>query len=143
MNQVNSILLIDDDNIFNFLNKTIILKGNFARNVNSFCHTQKALDYLWELWDSGNEKFPEIIFLDINMRDMDGWEFLKKFEAFPESALEDCHVFMLTSSIDKNDIEISKSFRTVMDFISKPLSTEILKKLPEINFISEKSFKVL
>jgi CheY-like chemotaxis protein len=129
MKPINSVLLIDDDNIFNFLNKKIIEYENFARKVSSQVNPGKALEELRQLYQSENEKFPEMIFLDINMPVMDGWEFLEEFEKFPENILEKCKVFILSSSIDPRDIEKSKTYKTVKDFISKPLSPEILHTL--------------
>ena len=129
MEPINSVLLIDDDNIFNFLNKKIIEYENFALKVSSHVNPGKALEELRRLSISGNGEFPEMIFLDINMPVMDGWEFLEEFEKFPENVLEKCKVFILSSSIDPSDIEKSKTYKTVKDFFSKPLSPEILHTL--------------
>lgn len=129
MGIINSILLIDDDNIFNLINKETVKKGNFADKVSSYSNAKKALDELKRLCESDGKDFPDILFLDINMPVMDGWEFLDEFEKFPEHFLQNCRVFLLTSSIDPSDIEKSKNYRTVKDFISKPLSKEILESL--------------
>jgi CheY-like chemotaxis protein len=129
MERINRILLIDDDNIFNYLNKKIIEISQLTANVTSHVNAKKALNELKLICDSGADSFPDIIFLDINMPVMDGWEFLDEFEKFPESIVEKCRVYILTSSIDPNDIEKSKAYKSVKDFISKPLSEEILKSL--------------
>ncbi len=129
MKQIKNILLIDDDNIFNFINKKIITMGNFAENVRSYIDAAKALAELNLLCEKGGDNFPDIIFLDINMPLMDGWEFLDEFERLPELYLRICKVYMLTSSIDPLDIEKSKTYKTVEDFISKPLSEKILRSV--------------
>lgn len=129
MTNINHILLIDDDNIFNFINKKIIEMEKFEGKVLSYCDAQKALLYLKMICESGGIDFPDMIFLDINMPVMDGWEFLEEFDKFPLSIINKCRIYILTSSIDQNDIEKSKAYDTVKDFISKPLSEEILKTL--------------
>jgi CheY-like chemotaxis protein len=128
---INKVLLIDDDSIFNFLNKKIIELSRFAPDVSCYTDPKEALDELKRLSLTGensfpDKNFPDIIFLDINMQDMDGWEFLDEYEKLPESSKQKCRVFMLSSSIDPSDIEKAKTYRSVKDFISKPLSEEIL-----------------
>lgn len=125
--KIKNILLIDD-NIFNFLNKKIIEKNFSAQSVKSYVNPVKALDALKSI-SSGADIFPDVIFLDINMPRMDGWEFLDEFEKLPEDILKQCSVYILTSSIDPSDIEKSRSYRSVKDFISKPLTKEILESV--------------
>lgn len=129
MAHIENVLLIDDDNIFNFINKKIITMENFAQKVSSHTNGNKALADLKKICDAGGTGFPDIIFLDINMPHMDGWEFLDEFEKMPENCIEKSKVYMLTSSIDPNDIEKSKTYKTVKDFISKPLSEQTLANL--------------
>lgn len=131
MAPIRNIMLIDDDNIFNFLNEEIIKMESFAVNVHSRVSAIKALEDLKRLCDCGGSEFPNMIFLDINMPRMDGWEFLEEYEKLPMGMLHKCKVFMLTSSIDPRDIEKSKKFKTVKDFFSKPLSPEILATISE------------
>lgn len=128
MGQVKNILLIDDDNIFNFLNKQIIMMDHFAESVHSHVNAVSALEELSSQCKADGE-FPDIIFLDINMPVMDGWEFLEEFEKLPQKFPERCKIYMLSSSIDPNDIEKSKAYKSVKDFISKPLSEEILRAI--------------
>ena len=126
--KINNILLIDDDNIFNFLNKKIIQKSLITLSIKSYVNPAKALEALRDI-SATPDIFPEIIFLDINMPIMDGWEFLDEFEKLPEKALVKCGVYILTSSIDPSDIEKSREYRCVKDFISKPLTKEILESV--------------
>ncbi len=125
------ILLIDDDAVSNMIN-TKIIKKNFDFTVNAFTNAKVALDQLMHWTKSANGESPQIIFLDINMPLMDGWEFLEEYQKFPESLLSICKVYMLTSSIDLDDIEKAKTYPLVSDFISKPLTSEKLRNLIQL-----------
>lgn len=124
-----SIVLVDDDPINNMINVKIIERNLSSFKINVFTNPIEALHKLknWSLTES--QKFPEFIFLDINMPEIDGWEFLEQFEQLPPSILRNCAVIMLSSSIDYKDIERSKKYKTVKEFISKPLSADKLGAL--------------
>jgi CheY-like chemotaxis protein len=117
------ILLIDDDQLNNLINSRIITKFS-DYTVDSFTSGKDGLNYLR---DCEPELFPEVIFLDINMPVMDGWEFLEEYEKLPGHLTRNCSVIMLTSSIDVSDIEKSKRYRSVKEFMSKPLTLESLR----------------
>jgi CheY-like chemotaxis protein len=122
------VMLIDDDAITNLIN-TKIIKMNFDFSVNAYINAQVALEQFRQWLEKGSEQLPDIIFLDINMPIMDGWEFLDEFQKFPKSLLQRCKVFMLTSSIDLEDIEKAKNYPAVHEFISKPLTADKLRML--------------
>lgn len=128
------IMLIDDDRAFNFLNEKIIEFEKFASKISSHVSPIEALEELKNLAQTNPPGFPDFIFLDINMPDMDGWEFLDNFRMLPQNVIEKTKVFILTSSLNPLDIEKSKTYDEVRGFASKPLTIEIL------NFIrSEKT----
>ena len=114
------IFLIDDDEIQNIINRKIIELVDSKIVVTTFLDAQSALNMLSE----GNQK-PNIIFLDINMPRMNGWDFLKIYEEMEM----DIPVMILTSSINNHDKEKSQSYPSVGGFLSKPLSTEHLKDI--------------
>lgn len=119
------ILLIDDDPVNNIVNTRIIQKHTGV-DVAVFDDAGKALQHLSKCtWD----QFPELIFLDINMPEMDGWNFLERLYSLPVELREGCRVIMLTSSIDIHDIMRAKTFSFVQDFISKPLTPEKLNSI--------------
>ena len=126
MRQINSVFLIDDNETFNLIHVRTMEKANFAEKIKTFDNANAALDDLRQLSGIYPDEFPDMIFLDINMPVMNGWEFLNELRKFSDSLLENCKVFMLTSSIDQNDIEHSKHYKPVYDFISKPLTVERL-----------------
>lgn len=127
MKRVN-VFLIDDDPVTNMIN-TKLIKKNYNFNVTAFTNAQEALDQLKSWLNSSPDQFPDIIFLDINMPEMDGWEFLSVFQKLPLDTQKKCDVFMLTSSIDLGDMEKCRSYACVREFISKPLTTDKLKML--------------
>lgn len=124
------IILIDDDPIINMISQKIIsLTYNFA--IESYTRAHVALRHLADTVQLSEQSATIVIFLDINMPDMDGWEFLHEFEQLPAAFLNRFTVFILTSSIDHEDIEKSKKYKTVQGFISKPLTEDKIKVLAE------------
>lgn len=127
------ITLIDDDPITNMVNTKLLTRANNF-HVTAYTNAQKALSYLGDLAASTPDQIPEVIFLDINMPIMDGWEFLEEFQNLPGIILEQCKVIILTSSIDLDDIEKSKKFPAVKSFVSKPLTMELITSLIREDF---------
>jgi CheY-like chemotaxis protein len=122
MTQINGLFLIDDDSIFNLIHTKTIEKVKFAQNVIAFDDPLNALKKLKELKNTNPKTLPDLIFLDINMPVMDGWQFLEELKNLSIAGLEHCKVIILSSSIDPSDIKKSKQYTMVYDFISKPLT---------------------
>lgn len=124
------IMLIDDSDIDNMVNKHILGRNNIAENILVFTSANDALLYI-EKNKSTNDPniFPSVILLDINMPIMNGFGFLFEFEKLNPELIEKVKVVMLTSSVDPNDIRKSKEFKSVKSFISKPLSLEHLENI--------------
>ena len=118
------ILIIDDDPI-----SIVILKKNLelvevTKKITTFNNGKDALNYLKKEYQE-DERYT--IFLDINMPEMNGWEFLKKTETFlmPKNNT----IYLLTSSINKLDKEKATLFPIIKQYLSKPISKEILKEI--------------
>ena len=127
MKQLNCILLIDDDEPTNFLNKKTLEQSNCARHIKIAHSGQAALDYLR---GSDDEYLrPDLIFLDINMPAMDGWEFLAQYKTLPKEKKADTILIMLTTSLNPDDEKRTLAIPEISGFEHKPLSKVRLEKL--------------
>ena len=130
------ILCVDDDPITLMLCKMVIAKSSFATEIITAQNGEEALNYFDDLKlnNLGAEikKYPSLVFLDLNMPVMDGWEFLDHFSKEEyATAFKNTKIIVLSSTIDPNDIEKSKTYPMVLDFLSKPITKEILEHLKE------------
>lgn len=127
---LDQILCIDDDPIALMLIKKNIQKITFSNEIVTAQNGQEALDFFKSLNDlqANNtvHKQPQLIFLDLNMPVMGGWEFLDCFNNKEYSNFNHTKVIVLSSTIDPTDIEKSKAYPMVIDFLPKPITTEML-----------------
>ncbi|GAA0893459.1 response regulator [Fulvivirga kasyanovii] len=135
MTKVKSILIIDDDDVSNFIYKRVIETTRTADKITTFIRAREALEYLEKTADSSPEDFPDIIFLDINMPVMNGWQFLEKYETSFQSKLKKRPVLcMLSSSVYQEDISKAYTYTDVKEYISKPLTSQIMTNLIQKHF---------
>ena len=128
---LDSILFIDDDPITIMLCKMVIKKASFSNEIATAKNGEEALQYfntLKEIDSNGEfKKHPQLIFLDLNMPVMGGWEFLDSFSTSDYAEYNKTKVIILSSTIDPEDLEKSKKYPMVIDFLSKPISKEMLE----------------
>lgn len=137
MKRVNCILLIDDNPADNYYNEYLINESGKCNHLKIALNGIEALDYLNKYLENGQPDLipkPDIIFLDINMPRMNGYEFLKEYEKFDSSFKSAIRIFMLTSSPNPDDRTNSLAFSEVTDYLIKPLSPEILEEIIERSF---------
>lgn len=123
--------IVDDDKVFVFLAKKIIKSVSTDVDFKSFEDGMAIFEYLKEII-SKPELLPDIIFLDLNMPVMDGWEFLKEYVLLHEKIEKKIPVYLVSSSISPHDIERAKNISVVSDFIIKPLRREKIVELFDI-----------
>jgi CheY-like chemotaxis protein len=128
------ILCVDDDPITLMLCKMVINRSEFAKTIITAQNGEEALNYFDDLklnnLGAAISDYPKLIFLDLNMPVMGGWEFLDHFSKEEyRNAFNDCKVIVLSSTIDPDDIKKAKTYPMVLDFLSKPISKEMLEDL--------------
>lgn len=117
--------IIDDDSIFVFVLKKLLEKHQDFGTVVDFKDGHQALELLL----AKDSELPCVILLDLNMPLLDGWQFLERLEKTQLNS--QLNVFVMSSSIDVTDIEKSKQYSVVKDFISKPINHEKLDRIIE------------
>lgn len=122
------VMLVDDNLIDNLINEKIIEANKFAKQILVFYFANEALDYLIQ-YSNNLEELPQIIFLDINMPIMDGFQFLEDFGDLPDTVHEICKIIMLSSSISPKDIDRAASNRYVKKYLNKPLNMRYLETI--------------
>lgn len=122
--------LTDDDKVFQFITGKILKSLNIIDNLLQFENGQELLDYLKINFDKP-EKLPDIIFLDIQMPFMDGWQFLNEYSGLKLNFAKESIVYILSSSISLSDKEHAKLYPHIKDYIVKPIGREDYVKLIE------------
>ena len=126
-------MLIDDDEPTNFLSSMIIEEANCTEQIQILDTGEKALNYLANSKKfAGSNKdypWPDLIFLDINMPAMNGWEFLAKYNKLDLSHHPKIKIVMLTTSLDPDDEIRAKEMPAVTGFKHKPLTEQMLNEI--------------
>jgi CheY-like chemotaxis protein len=122
------ICVIDDDSVYQFTITRTIQTHQLAKKILVFSDGEQAIHFLIDnIFNS--ENLPDIIFLDINMPIMDGWQFLEEYVTLKPNLSKKITVFMISSSVDPTDLERAKKISEVSDYIVKPITPEALKEI--------------
>ena len=124
-----NILLVDDDEINNFLSEELINEySTSVSKIISKTSSDQAVSYLEQLIKL-NESLPDIILLDINMPKQDGWDFLKRLESFSVDNLLKVKIYIYTSSVYYADINKAKAHKLVSNIYTKPLTKKMMDEM--------------
>ena len=115
------VMLIDDNRIDNFIHRKLLEAAGFARQFVVVESAREALDYLRQA-----ETLPDVILLDVQMPQADGFAFLNALEPTEAGRMRATDLYMLSSSLDQNDLHRARTHPLVKAFLSKPLNVQEL-----------------
>jgi len=125
-----TVMLIDDNEIDNLINQKMIEAADISQNIYTHTGAKSAIEFLRnmeQLKEVATIVLPQIIFLDIDMPLMDGFQFLDEFQKLSKETKDHCNIVMLTSSINPQDMDKAKEYTYVKKYLNKPLSQDTLK----------------
>jgi CheY-like chemotaxis protein len=130
------VMLVDDSSIDNFVNKKVIDRYSFASDVTVFTKATLALRHLVQISGKEEEITPSILFLDLDMPEINGFEFMDALSLLSQKIKENMKIVILTSSINPADVERCNDYENVLTFLHKPLMKNNLDLIDHI--VSEK-----
>jgi CheY-like chemotaxis protein len=122
------VVLIDDNNVVNFINRRTMESCSFSDSIVEYTSAKKALRFLNEA-AKHPEQIPDLIFLDIKMQLMNGFEFLENFIKLPASVKGKAKIIMLTSSLLETDKQHALQYESVVAFLNKPITRDKLNSI--------------
>jgi CheY-like chemotaxis protein len=132
---INKVLCIDDDQITLVLCDMVIKKAGFAKEVLTAKNGKEGLAWFSEYFSKNNkserQEPPKLIFLDLNMPVMNGWDFLEDYLMKYSDRLPGTKVVIISSTVNPEDFSRANRYEIVIDFINKPLTTEGLDDLTQ------------
>ncbi|UOQ82886.1 response regulator [Hymenobacter sp. 5414T-23] len=128
-----STLLVDDDPTTNYLNRKLLERIGFTDQVMVALNGQEALQVLNQHCQDNSPTCPTLLFLDVNMPLMDGFEFLTAYQKLPLAERQAIVIVMLTTSVHPRDLQRLEQL-PVAGFLSKPLTEDKVKKVLAENF---------
>jgi CheY-like chemotaxis protein len=126
------VMLLDDNELDNFINEKTMEANFFSKKIYTSTSAKSALEFLNNLatiGDQFSEIYPQVIFIDINMPMMDGFQFIEHFKKNIEKLMQKPKLVILTSSVYHEDKEKAKDISDDITFLNKPLTNEMLDGL--------------
>jgi CheY-like chemotaxis protein len=121
-------VLIDDDAIFNFVHAKVIKQVDEQAEIVDFTSSNEALGYIKQKFTLDNVP-KTIVFLDINMPEMNGFELLDAILELPAECISKMSIYIITSSLNEKDVQKAKEYKLLKGYIGKPLSFDRLKEV--------------
>jgi len=128
--KLSTILLVDDDPDDNYFHQIIINEMNIVNHIDIVINGIEAIAYL----KNENRIPPDLIFLDLNMPKMNGWEFLEQYKHLSTAQKAKVLIVILTTSANPDDMERAKEIQEVTGFETKPLCSELLREILQQHF---------
>lgn len=122
------ILLVDDDRIYQFAARKTIEATGYADSILIYSNGEEAINYLRQSLKN-NITLPDVIFLDVNMPIMNGWEFLDEYTRLKEDVSKPVLIYVVSSSVDEFDVNKSRQYDSVKGYIVKPVLREKFKQI--------------
>ena len=132
--KLDCVLLIDDDEATNFYHTLILGEVCADMSIQAVQSAKEGLDFLLCKGPYADTPQPGIIFLDINMPGMNGWDFLEEYNELSKDIHDRAVVAILTTSMNPDDWERSEAIPTVKEFVQMPLTAEAFWKVVNENF---------
>ncbi|MEO6521116.1 MAG: response regulator [Mucilaginibacter sp.] len=124
---INTVCVVDDDEIYVYGIKKLINLKQLCPNLIEFRNGKDAIEFLMN--PENNDQLPDVIFLDITMPIMDGWDFMDNYAKIKPQLSKKITVYMVSSSINDEDIKRAKAIADITDYVVKPVSYDKLLKL--------------
>ena len=124
-------LIVEDDEVFIFLHEHVMRHADPDAEIISMKSSLMAVDYLNELIEKG-EKMPDCILLDLNMPEMNGFQFLDYCKPMADTKFRNTHIYIVTSSLYESDKTKALSYSFLTAFKEKPLTKDDAKKIVDL-----------
>lgn len=125
-------IFVDDDEFSNWIYSIVVKEVAGEADIKTFTVPGEALEFIQTQYE--RIEGPTILFLDINMPMINGWEFLVHYAEFSEALKSQISIYILSSSVDERDSNMAKGNKNVKGFISKPLTIEVVRSIIENRF---------
>jgi CheY-like chemotaxis protein len=132
-----NLFIIDDDPVQHFIMERML--NLYLKNpVDQVTHSDNAFEILkfMEVNSDNTDRLPDMIFLDLNMPIMNGWDFLEQYKSIQQKITKLITIYIMSSSVDPRDISRSKKYRSVKDYVLKPVTRPALEKIFETGSVS-------
>ena len=122
------IAVVDDDQIYQFIINRTLAKLHFNSKILNFPNCADFFNFL-KRNSANTDLLPDLVLLDLNTSFMNGWEFLESYEGIKSSLKKDPDIYLVSSSVDPNDLDLAEKNPNLSGFVSKPLSPEQLLEM--------------
>ena len=123
MKKIGTFCIVDDDDIYQFTTSLLLKKTDLVNKIIVFSNGLKAINFLKDEMGT-KENIPDVLFLDINMPVMDGWEFLEEYLLIKPMMPKTVVIYMVSSSVDERDVLKAKSISALSGYLVKPISSQ-------------------